>query len=95
MRLPPSTALLCALFAFAPAPTAHGGEAGVAYRFAPPVLAEAGDGFLLATVEACASHALPGQPILPARTARILLPPDAVVRGVSAELDAPVVRIAL
>ena len=95
MRPSPFAALLCALFAFAPAPTAHGGEAGAAYGFAPPVVAETADGFLLADVEACASDALPGQPILPARTARILLPPDAVVRSVSAELEAPVVRIAL
>ena len=95
MRPSPFAALLCALFAFAPAPTAHGGEAGATYGFAPPVVAETADGFLLASVEACASDALPGQPILPARTARILLPPDAVVRSVSAELEAPVVRIAL
>ena len=83
MRPSPFAALLCALFAFAPAPTAHGGEAGAAYGFAPPVVAETADGFLLADVEACASDAPRAADSACAH--RDPPPPDATC-GVSAEL---------
>lgn len=65
------------------------------YVFAAPVVSDAGEGFLNVAIADGLPFSRPGEPVLPAKIARILLPPDAVVRGVSASPAAVEMRIAL
>ncbi|MGI5869901.1 MAG: C25 family cysteine peptidase [Kiritimatiellia bacterium] len=93
MRLLSTLILLCALLV--PLLGARGDDIALECTFAAPVLSGDGEGSLNVSIADCFSFSRPGEPVMPVRIARILLPSDAVVRGVSAEPVVPEERLEL
>ncbi len=81
--------LLFARVAIAPT-SAKAGNVEVRYTFADPMIASTSNASCTVAVEGCDTFYIAGKPQLPFRTARILLPLDASVKGLELELLAPV-----
>ncbi|OYT27112.1 MAG: hypothetical protein B6U97_02370 [Candidatus Altiarchaeales archaeon ex4484_96] len=52
------------------------------FVFDEPVIVNLKNGFVGVSIEGCASFGLPGEPVLPVKTVKILIPPDAIVEEV-------------
>ncbi len=62
-------------------------------RFDPPALATDTAGTTRVTVPGCALRVRPGEPVVPFRTLRLLLPPDCTATGVVARATSPAVTL--
>lgn len=62
-------------------------------RFSAPDLRTDAAGVTRVTVPGCARQAIPGQPVVPFRTLRLLLPPGCTATGVVARAQSPAVNL--
>ncbi len=84
-----ASVVLCVLAAIPPT-SAMAGSVEVCYTFAAPTITPAPDASCAVAVEGCETLSIAGKPQMPFRTARILLPAGASVKGLELELLAPV-----